>query len=93
MFESAISTFIAPAGVGIFILLIEYFGIRHAAMPSVNIHTIFRVFMPILIVLIGIALGFFIYQMNENRKLAYEIRQLIREDRQAEISLYTAEVK
>jgi Ni,Fe-hydrogenase I cytochrome b subunit len=91
MFESALTTFIAPAGVGVLVLFIEYFVIRRTqASPLSNTirNTVF------LVILLAVTAGFAVYQMNQNRVKLAEIRELIREGVRSESVFYTAkEVK
>lgn len=81
MFESAMSTVIAPAGVGIFVLFAEYFFIRRAAIPRINPQRFLTIIVPALVMILGATFGFAVYQLNEARKTAKEIRMLIREQR------------
>lgn len=81
MFDSAMSMFVAPAGVGIFVLIAEYFFIRRAAIPRINPQRFLVIIVPALVMILGATFGFAVYQMNENHKKLKEIRMLIREQR------------
>ena len=81
MFDSAMSMFVAPAGVGIFVLVAEYFFIRRAAIPRINPQRFLTIIVPAMVMILGATFGFAVYQMNETRRTAKEIRMLIREQR------------
>ena len=76
MFESAMSTVIAPAGVGIFVLFAEYFFIRRAAILRKNPQQSLIIFASVILLFLSV---FCVYQMNENHRKMKEIRALIRE--------------
>ncbi len=81
MFSSAMNMFIAPAGVGIFVLIAEYFFIRRAAIHRISPQRFLSIIVPALIIIMGAAFGFAVYQLNETHKNLKEIRALIREHR------------
>lgn len=81
MFSSAMNMFIAPAGVGIFVLIAEYFFIRRAAIPRMSPQRFLTIIVPALVMILGATFGFAVYQLNETHKNMKEIRALIREHR------------